>query len=521
MGWGAGFPWAVLSGLLLAAAFPPLGLGALAWIALVPLLLALRGVRPARALLLGGTAGLVFHGLVPGWTLAAWWSGPAVGLNPANYALATLFSAAFPAVFALLACWLGRRHPAWVALSWPATWLVVEYARSNLGWLAMPLGVIGYSQDRFLLAAQLAAFSGVYGVSFLLVASNAALALCVRLAVRSGVPALPASAALGVTACGGGLLNVALPGTWDPAPSHADRKLHVTVVQAGAAGESGPTPRALFQRYRRLTREAEPQPGLVVWQKAALPVPVPASAPAALALASVARESGAALLVGTGGLDKRRPGRERARGAANSAVLFSADGRLLGRYDKMRLLPFNEYVPLREHVPWPAWVGPDIPDAVAGSEPLVFDLGGSRLGVRICWENFFPGAFRTSVREGAELMMSLTNEAFTDRRAAHDQMLAMNVFRAIENRVAVVRAATTGVSAIIAPSGRIVARVEDAGGRDVDVEGVISADVPLRAGGSFYTRHGDWLVALCALLLLIAAAVPPRAAATHEDGVER
>ena len=214
------------------------------------------------------------------------------------------------------------------------------------------------------------------------------------------------------------------------------------------------------------------------------------------------------LLVGGGGRDKRRAGHER-EGVANSAFLFGPEGKMLARYDKMRLLPFNEYVPLRGVVAWPAWLAPNTAEAVPGTSWTLFALGEASFGVLICWENAFPGAARRYAREGVDFMVSITNETFTSSAVAREQLLATNVLRAVETGLAFVRAATTGVSAVIAPDGRIVARVRDADGGDVDVVGYLTAEIPLGAGPTPYTRFGDAFVAAALGIVLIAGPLAP------------
>jgi apolipoprotein N-acyltransferase len=196
-------------------------------------------------------------------------------------------------------------------------------------------------------------------------------------------------------------------------------------------------------------------------------------------------------------------------GPANSAFLFSPAGDIVGRYDKMRLLPFDEYVPLRGWIEWPSWiVGPRAGDFEPGRGLSILEAAGSRFGVLICWENLFPDLFRRMASGGAEFMASMTNEAFTDSDAAHAQMLAMNVFRAIENGIAVARTSPTGVTSLIGPTGR-VDRL--AGGREPAGAGILVGDVPLSRERTFYTRHGDRFVqALAVVLVALGAAAVGR-----------
>jgi apolipoprotein N-acyltransferase len=166
----------------------------------------------------------------------------------------------------------------------------------------------------------------------------------------------------------------------------------------------------------------------------------------------------------------------------------------MGRYDKIRLLPFDEYLPLRNYVRWPSWVVSNITDHHPGKEMTIFTMKGVKFGVLICWEYMFPEQFRKMAALGVDFMVNMTNEGFTRTPEAHYQMLAMSVLRAVENNVSIARTASTGVSAIIEPDGRIRSRVHDHNLRDVDVEGYLVDEIPLSSQRTFYNRHGDLFV---------------------------
>jgi apolipoprotein N-acyltransferase len=211
-------------------------------------------------------------------------------------------------------------------------------------------------------------------------------------------------------------------------------------------------------------------------------------------LSDLARETESFLLVGSSGFDKFNPEQRQTKRLSNSAFLFSPLGEMLGRYDKILLLPFDEYLPLRKYIKWPSWIVSDMIDSLPGKEKTIFDMGKARFGVLICWENMFPELFREMASKGVQFMVSMTNEGFTREPVGHYQMLAVNVFRAIENHVAIIRTASTGVSCIIEPNGRITDRVKDGSGRDVDTAGFLVGKIPLTTERSFYNRYGDWFM---------------------------
>jgi apolipoprotein N-acyltransferase len=269
-------------------------------------------------------------------------------------------------------------------------------------------------------------------------------------------------------------------------------------------------------------RSAESSPDLIVWPETAVPGKIPYNTHLVKRLASMARRSDAHLLVGSSGYEKFNAERGRSDRSANSAFLFSPEGEITGRYDKIRLVPFNEYLPLRSKLTWPAWIADQsMIDARPGEQLTVFEAGSLRFGVQICWENLFPDLFRKVAAQDVDFMVSMTNDNFTNAPAARYQMLNMNVFRAIENGVTIIRSSTSGVSAIILPNGEISVRLTDDDGKDLDVEGYVTAPLPTSTGRTFYNRHGDWFVALLAVLLMFliiaAAMVEYRSRGAWED----
>ena len=218
---------------------------------------------------------------------------------------------------------------------------------------------------------------------------------------------------------------------------------------------------------------------------------------------SLARETGSYLLVGGTGYEKNQPRREGYLPYSNSEYFVSPSGRLEGQYDKIRLLPFNEYLPLQGKVSWPKWITTLEKSYIPGKKRTLFKVHNAKFGTPICWENMFSNHFRRFVKDGANLMISLTNEGFYGRNAAPYQTLAANIFRAVENRVAIVRSATTGISAFINPNGEIIERVRNKQGDDLFVAGYLVRDVPLSNDKTFYTNHGDVFAYISILTVVV------------------
>jgi len=247
-----------------------------------------------------------------------------------------------------------------------------------------------------------------------------------------------------------------------------------------------------LREYDRLTREAaREKPALIVWPASSLPAPLNSIQLVQDTLRQITHETGAYLLVGGAGIEKFGPAKESSYPFSNSEFLISPSGKIARQYHKILLVPFNEYLPLHGVIKWPAWVTTLQNSFIPGEEYTLFEISGIKFGTPICWESIFPDFFRNFVLKGAHFMVSVTNEGFFGHTSAPYQSLAINVFRAVENRVAIVRSAPTGVSAIIHPDGKIVDRVRNNQGTDLFVSGLLVREIPLTERTTFYTVYGD------------------------------
>jgi apolipoprotein N-acyltransferase len=478
------------SGALLAAAFPPLDLGPLALVALVPLLLATEDVRPRTAAALGYLAGLTFFGLHLLWIAQFLsWTGPVAWL--AWGALSAVQAAAFAAFFALV--------PATRPLGWwrlavlPAAWATLELLRAYHPLGGFPWGLLATSQHDQGPLLPLARVVGGFGLAAAIVAVNLAVALWGR-ALLAGAGGRPrwarwaALAGLPLLVVGLGGARLAVP---DP-PAASGPPLDVVVVQAGLRGghglAQGQTTEQVFANHVRHTEtlglRPDP-PDLVVWGEGAADDDPLTSPDRQAAVARAAAAARAPLLLGaTTRLD--------ATHRATEGLLFTADGRLADRYQKRRLVPFGEFVPFgsvlgrlipatREGVPY---------DKVPGErlEPLLID--GVRVGTLICWESAYPGDARQLTRDGAGVLLVMTNNASFGTGAGPRQALAAGQLRAVETGRTIVQAAVTGISAVIAPTGRTSSET------GLYQDTVIRVAAPPRAGTTPYVRYGRGIEAV-------------------------
>jgi apolipoprotein N-acyltransferase len=209
----------------------------------------------------------------------------------------------------------------------------------------------------------------------------------------------------------------------------------------------------------------------------------------------IAEKAQAYLLLGSSSHQKFKAGMGKTIKYRNSAFLINPHNPdVHQQYDKIHLLPFGEYVPKSRTIPW-NWINvPNLSSYLPGKEYTVFGIPNFRFSVTICWESIFPRLVRQFVKRGAQCIVNLTNEAWFGKTAAAYHFLAASVFRAVENRVYVVRCGNTGVSCIIDPCGRIVDRVQNESRMDLFVRGYLTNTVIPMDSKTVYTRYGDWFI---------------------------
>ncbi|MBM4284695.1 MAG: apolipoprotein N-acyltransferase [Deltaproteobacteria bacterium] len=484
----------------------------LAWVGLAPLLAALHGLSPAGALGVSWPAGMLFF-----MALCAWINQVA-GVTPVHYVLMGIYLGGYWAAFGLIYAHLTRVGGFGPVAAAPALWVSLDYLRTHAGFLALPWGMLGQSQYQQLPVIQIASLTGVYGVTFIIVMVNAALAqgwLAWR-AGRTGSrprprPPFRLAAVAAALALAGSLAYGYHALLTPPATTH----LRISLIQGNIPQERKWDEcfrEEIVQTYRTLTLRAVRQgkPHLIVWPESALPGLLLQDTGLMNAVVSLVRETKTPLVLGSAQRPKIGPPDWAAAHRFNSVFLITPAGEIGGVYHKMHLLPFGEYLPYRETLPWPAGFAALAGNFVPGREPTLLSLGAFRFAAPVCWETLFPHLCRRLAAQGAAFMVNLTNEAWFGDSAAPWQFLMMNVFRAVENGVALARAANTGISCLIDPTGRIVERVRREG-RSVFVEGILTGEIPLSSGPTFYARHGDWFAqANVALTLLLAVVAPFR-----------
>ncbi len=465
---------AILSGALLALSYPRFDLFPLAFVALVPLLAAAGAATVRGAFGLGLLTGITFNGILLYWLIPVMerYGGLPGAASIALLGLLVLYLSLYTGAFAAVVTAWTRRYGDLGLLLAPIAWVALELARARvLG--GFPWGLLGYSQYRNLPVLQVASLGSVYAVSFVVAACNAAVAVAIPRAGRG--PRVPLWGAAGVLAAVaavhlGGALALHMP----PAGGGAGEV--VALVQANVPQDrkwDRGAEDAIVGELIEMTRGAAAAGArIVIWPESSSPlsfrrvVPArPGGAPDPVVeerpgyadrISAVARELDIELIAGS--VDYRVEGGTIR--ALNSAFRVGADGSIGPTYDKVQLVPFGEYVPLRRLL---FFVNPMVEGAIAEFAPgRRFEPLPTRAGPAatvICYEAIFPRVVARIARRAA-FLVNITNDAWFGRSAGPHQHLAMAIVRSVELRRDLARAANTGISALVDPYGRIVQRSE-------------------------------------------------------------
>ena len=490
---------ALVSGILLGLCFPNASLVVLLPVALVPVLLALDGLRPGRAALLGLLFGFAF------WLVTFPWIYHVVhrfGGLPAPLALlALLIAALIPSVpmaaMTALAALVRPRTITARLLVFPAAWVVQELLRTY-AFSGFPWALVSYPLAPWPLLTQTAAVGGAALTSFLVVLVNAGLAEAVRGTGRARAAGLATAVVVVGASLAFGAARLSRPEAFAPGEG-----LRVLIVQPNVEQdvrhEAGTAERIHFD-VTGLTRGllAKSPSDLVLWPESATLLAWPWSEGFRQEVIRLCREEKTALLFNTVWSD--RPSDDDAP-YFNSALLVDGNGVVGEPYHKLRLVPFGEYIPLRFLFRWVPQVSQAVPGAFTpGTRAIPLELSGVRLGGAICYEVVYPWIVRAQVEAGADALYTLTNDAWYGDGGAQEQHFQAAVFRAVETGRPMLRAAVTGISGWVDGRGRTLARLGP--GRRAGIAGRLR--VPPRGARTLATRAADAVPLVCAAALLVA-----------------
>ena len=488
----------MLSGVMLTAAFPPGRLDWMAWIAIIPLLISLEKERPLNAFRLGMIAGLMHYLTLIYWIVFVTntYGGIDIFTSSAILLLFSLYLSLYPAVFSLLISLLtGHRF---VVIITAGIWVSLEYVRSFL-MTGFPWCVLGYSQFSRFSLIQITDITGVYGISFLVVAVNTAIYLLTygraRTQGKKGL-ILETSTAAGLAVI---CLFYGMHQLSDNSMEKNEKETIAVSVIQGNIDQSVKWDPAFMEstmdKYIALTRASlSHRPGLIVWPESAAPFFFQDNTSSTTDIYNLAKESGAWMIFGCPGYEQH----ELKMTYFNRVCLISPDGSMRGYYDKIHLVPFGEYVPLRRLIPFVSRLVISEGEFSSGRESGLLKMSDINAGALVCYEAIFPDLARRETKNGAGLFVNLTNDAWFGMTSAPYQHLSMCVFRSVENRRPFIRAANTGFSAFIDPYGRIT---EKSG---LFIEEVLNGDVRTGYSGmTFYTKYGDIFVYSILIICLI------------------
>lgn len=490
--WNAIF-LALASGVLLFLSFPKFGSGYIVWIAFIPLFWALKDVKSVyQGLLLGFITGLSCHiGLI-------YWITYVVvnyGYLPIYLGITLMFLLAcylslYTAIFAAGLVFFRRKIALYFAA--PVLWICLEYGKSNLI-TGFPWENLGYSlfQNHYLL--QFADIGGVYGLSLLIVLANTAI-----FEVITGRSKKKFITAAIVFLLIGGITFYGINRS-KQVESIVDNTAEVDVSLIQGNIDQSIKWNDNYQKetiniYEKLSLQNVPaKNGLIIWPETALPFNYQDSSSFQNQVKDISLKTKSWFIFGSTSYDRAKDNTD----YFNSAFILSPDGETKGKYDKVHLVPYGEYVPLREVFPFIKKLTAGMGDFTAGKSYSPLTMDNRKVGILICYEAILPFAARTYKKNGAELLVNITNDAWFGSTSAPYQHFSMARFRAVENRLYLARSANTGISAIVDPTGKVVVQT------NIFERTALKGKVKFLNIPTIYAKYGDVLVLICYLLVFI------------------
>lgn len=489
----------MLSGALTALSFPKFNLSFLAWISFIPLLFIIMNKKPKQSFFLGLIAGVSFYAILVYWIPAvpAHYGNLSVGFSILIYIALILFLALFWAFFCLLFSKINQSFPKSIFILVPFLWISFEYILTYF-LTGFPWGLIGYSQYKNIYFIQLTAITGVYGLSFVLLLFQSLFVFCMN--QRKKVPFFIGLALVFLIHTVGFLSIKRNPQTED--------SFTASVIQGNVSSDiywdqiSDQEIWNLFERHMDLTHTAHWEGSrLIIWPEFSVPLCFSCSSDLYTdfkeALFEFVQETGSTLLLGTNETTRTPTDLN----YYNTALCLSPNLSIT-QYYKMHLVPFGEYTPYKKIFFFIEKMTHAIGDITPGAEFTLHRFEGKKFSSPICYEIIFPNLVRKFVKKGANFLVTITNDGWYGKSAAPYQHFSIAVFRAVENRRYLLRAATTGISGIVDPYGRIHDKSE------LMTKTHLTGNITPSQALTFYTKYGDVLpiasLTLSVLFLILA-----------------
>ncbi|MCX5811566.1 MAG: apolipoprotein N-acyltransferase [Proteobacteria bacterium] len=474
--------------------------------ALIPLICSLEKDNMRRNFLSGFITGIVSYlGLIY-WVVVAMnrYGGIDIYTSFLILILFVLYLAFYIAVFTFTVPFIESKLSIPFYISAPVVWVLLEYLRS-IGLTGFAWSMMAYSQHNFLPFIQVVSVTGPYFVSFLIVAINCIFSQIFigraekiveikdREDKRIRTKHLSPSGYtffiyIGVIAA---FFTIALVYGYSRMNTKDEGNLKVAIIQGNILQDvkwDEAFKMRIARTYYQKTLEAGKGANLIIWPETAMPFVFNDEIYAKNFIKELPAILKANLLFGT--VSKDNKGKY-----SNAAYVYNEAGELTGNYNKVHLVPFGEYTPLIKYLPFLANFTAAGGDFIAGETHKPIETTAGKIGILICYEGTFPHITNDTVKRGGQVLVNITNDAWFGKTSAPYQHLAFYVFRAIETDRYVLRAANTGISAIIDPRGRIRQKT------GIFTEDAIQGNFSLRNGQTFYVRYGDYFVLMAFLLL--------------------
>jgi apolipoprotein N-acyltransferase len=492
---------AFLSGILLVLCYPKMDFYYIAWVALVPFLLSLYNKRPKEAFLIGIFLGIPYFFGTLYWIYHSinHYGGIPFVLSIIIVFLLCLYLSLYTALFACLFALYNRTSHFHIPFLAPFLWTALEFLRSYL-FTGFPWSSIGYTQYKFLHIIQISDITGIYGVSFLVVAFNNAIAevIIVRRRLRD-MPLLPLSKTIiGLVILFLLIISSLIYGQWRLTEKRDGEPLRASIIQGNIEQDKKWVPsyqNEVFYTYKNLTLKASSSfPSIIIWPETSVPFYFGSDKEYTEQLINFQNHINIPLLFGSVLIKSKEDGKFY---LSNSALLIDRDGIVSYNYDKIHLVPFGEYIPLRKILFFIDKLVVGIGDYIHGNQYLKAKIDSKEFATIICYEVIFPGLVRKFFYKGGDFIVNITNDAWFGRTSGPYQHFSMAVFRSVENRKPLLRAANTGISGFIDSNGRILSRT------GIFEQAVITKDLLTDRTITFYSKYGDLFSYICIVISII------------------
>jgi apolipoprotein N-acyltransferase len=511
--------FACLSGILQVLIFPNFAIYLLSWVSLAPLIYAILKAREQDVMLVLADGGqflapaTAWQGFLLGYASGIiWYLGSCYwvyhvmhlygGLGAVTSALLlvafALYLGLYHGLFGLLLALIAARRNQLnlrALVFTPFLWVAVEMARTYI--TGFPWDLLGNTQIDNIPLSRIATFTGVYGISFEIALVNTAFAAAFLVPYAKRKLLLAAAAVAAITLHAGKLQR---PETLPTDQAATLVQPNIPIMQSDwSLDYFEQTLQSLAALSVRPEHDKPGSPGLIVWPESPAPFWV-TDLHLRATLADVARQTKSYIIAGSIGIEHTGDPNRRPE-IYNSAAVIAPNGAWTGRYNKIHLVPFGEYVPFQNLISFAKALTREVGTFARGNQRIPLDIGDSKAGTFICYESIFPSEVRLFALHGGEVFVNISNDSWFGDTGAPRQHLNMARMRAVENDRWLLRDTNSGVTAVIDPYGRVVREAPR------NERTAIQVGYSLEESTTFYTRHGDWFGFLCIVITVVGIAL--------------